>query len=108
MCTHTIYKEAVVCMISLAPTYYIIWYENILFDIRPLASGHNQSINFYNFTNFVAHTRNLQDIKQKHANQSTKKFTTPCYIHVLPLLSTVVRHKSFSKMHTYECYFGQC
>ena len=31
---HTIYKDAV-GMISLAPTYSIIWYENILFDICP-------------------------------------------------------------------------
>jgi len=35
MCIHTIYEDAVVGMISLAPTYSIIWYENIFFDICP-------------------------------------------------------------------------
>lgn len=35
----------------------------------------------------VAPTRNLQDIKDKHANQPTKKCATPCYVHVLRLLN---------------------
>ena len=47
MCTHTNYEDVVVGIISLAPTYTIVLYENILFDICPLSWGHNQSINFY-------------------------------------------------------------
>ena len=56
----------------------------------------------------VAPTWNLQDIKKKHTNQPTKKRVTPCYFRILPLLSTVVRNKSFSKMHTHESCFVQC
>ena len=53
MCINTIYEEAVVGIISLAPTYTIICYENILFDIRPLFWGHKQSINFLQLCKLV-------------------------------------------------------
>jgi hypothetical protein len=53
MCIHTIYDDAVVGTISLAPTYSIALYENILFDIFPLSRGHNQSINFYTYCKLV-------------------------------------------------------
>lgn len=37
MCIHTVYEDTVIGMISLAPTYFIISYENIMFDLRPLS-----------------------------------------------------------------------
>lgn len=46
MCIHTIYDD-VVGMTSLAPTYSIVFYEDILFDIHPLSQGQNQSILFF-------------------------------------------------------------
>lgn len=45
MCIHTTYEDAVIGMISLAPTYSIILHENIMFYLRPLSQEHNQGIN---------------------------------------------------------------
>ena len=40
---------------------------------------------------------NLQNIKDKHADQPTKNRATPHRIHVLPLLNRRVGNSSFSK-----------
>jgi hypothetical protein len=62
-------------------------------------------------TNLDAPTRNLQNIKDKHADQTVKeKSATPYLIHVLPLLNHVARNNSFStKTYTIQVrYFVQC
>lgn len=61
MFIHTIYDDVAVGTISPAPTYAIVFYENILFDICPLSQGQNQSINFLHIMQTGAmnsHTRN--------------------------------------------------
>jgi hypothetical protein len=69
-----------------------------MFDLCPFSQKHNQNINqgpaqacsqgaAYPHTNLVAPTKNLQNIKEKQADQPTKKPATSYHIHVLPLLN---------------------
>jgi hypothetical protein len=59
-------------------------------------------------TNLSAPTRNLQNIKDKHADRPAKKRTTPYSMHVLPLLNRCGWKQLLFKIYVYARHFVQC
>jgi hypothetical protein len=89
--------DVIIGMIFLLPIYSITSYGNSMFHFTPLSQEHNQgkhqgpaqASGQDDARKRIAPTRNLQNMKDKHANQPTKNRATPYHIHVLPRTAMV-------------------